>query len=340
MPSEQPIGSAGEGSAPSSEANNPDRSDAVESKQDSAAAPSAESDASPEPAPPVVPLADGSAPSVVGISRLSRRPFLSDSAESLYRHVARSLEIPPEAEFVVTPCGQGVSTRFLAQITGAAGSGVDPDPDMVDEAQERARRSDMLERLHFDVAPINDLPYQDDVFDFGMGEIGLGASGDPAGAVRELVRVVKPMAPVVLLQLVWTRQLDPPRRDQLVRQLGVRPMLLVEWKQLLRDAGVVDLHVEDLSDQAATPRQPLLGVAGLTDFFYLRDKLGVLYRAWQEWGWQGVFETLRHGNDVRYLIERERVLGLSLIRGTKWRASGEQTNTDGDRDGELGREAE
>lgn len=317
MLSEQRSGSAGEESVPSSEAEDTRRPDGA----DGADAPAGDS---PE---RVVPLSDGSAPSVVGISRLSRRPYLSDSAEALYRHVARAVELTEEEEFVLTPCGQGVSTRFLARVSGAAGSGVDPDPAMIDEAQERARRSEMLERLHFDVAPVNDLPYQDDVFDFGMGEVGLGASGDPAGAVRELVRVVKPMAPVVLLQLVWTRQLEAPRRDALIRQLGVRPMLLVEWKQMLRDARVVDLSVEDLSDEAATPRQPLLGVAGLTDFFHLRDKTGVLYRAWQRWGWQGVWETVLHGNEVRYLIERERVLGLSLIRGIKWRASGDEQQT-------------
>ena len=101
--------------------------------------------------------------------------------------------------------------------------------------------------------------------------------------------------------------------------LGVRPLLLVEWKQLMRDAGAVELHVEDLSDAMAAPRQPLLGVAGLIDFYSLRDRTGVLLRAWRRWGWRGVRETLRHGKDIRHLIARERVVGLALIRGTKWR---------------------
>jgi len=316
MHSQRPIDPAPDRSAPPSDAGDRPRP---------AAAGAGEPDAVGPPA--------GDASSVIGVSRLSERPYLSASAEALYRRIARTVELDAEQEFVIAPCVRGMTAQFLARVSGAAGSGVDPEPDMVEAAQERARRAGLADRLHFDVAELTDLPYQDEVFDFSMGEIGLGASGDPASAVHELVRVVKPMGTVVLLQLVWTRQLDPVRRETLVRQLGIRPLLLVEWKQMLRDAGVVDLHIEDLTDQAAAPRQPLLGVAGVTDFFHLRDRLGVLGRAFRRWGWSGVWETVLHGNEVRHLIERERVLSLSLIRGTRWRG---RTSTEKPADGAGG----
>lgn len=264
-------------------------------------------------------------PSVLGVSRLSRLPFLSPSAEALYRRIARLAQLGPGREFLLAPSARGVTTRFLAEVSGAAGAGVDPSIGLTDDANARARAAGLEGRLHFDAAPIDDLPYQDDVFDFAMGEIGLAASGDPAAAVRELVRVAKPMATIVLLQLVWTRQLEAPHREWLVRVLGVRPMLLVEWKQMLRDAGAVELHVEDLSDAAAAPHQPLLGIAGLVDFYSLRDRSSVLWRAWRRWGWGGVREAIWHGNEVRRLIARERVLGLALVRATKWRGRGAAT---------------
>ena len=90
---------------------------------------------------------------------------------------------------------------------------------------------------------------------------------------------------------------------------------------MLRDAGAVELTVEDLTDAAVAPRQPLLGVAGLLDFFSLRDRAGVIYRAWRRWGWDGMWEVVLHGNEIRHLIAREKVLGLALIRGTRWRGS-------------------
>lgn len=261
-------------------------------------------------------------PSVLGVSRLSRAPYLSSGAQALYRRIARAAELTSDDEFLLAPSARGLTTRFLAQVSGASGAGVDPSAELTEDAAAAARAAGLDARLHFDAAQLDDLPYQDEVFDFAMGELGLGASGDPAAAVRELVRVVKARGTVALLQLVWTRQLEPDRAEALVRKLGVRPMLLVEWKQMLRDAGAVDLHVEDLTDAAVTPQQPLLGVAGLVDFFSLRDRTGVLYRAWRRWGWNGMWEVVLHGNEVRHLIARERVLGLTLIRATRWRGSG------------------
>ena len=258
-------------------------------------------------------------PSILAVSRLSNRPFLSPSAEALYRRIAKTAGLGAESEFLLAPSGRGLTTRFLAHVSGASGVGADPNPNMADDATARAT-DELRGVVHFDTANLADLPYQDGIFDFAMGELGLGASRDPAGAVRELVRVVKPMGTVALLQLVWTRQMEPARRESLVRMLGVRPMLLVEWKQMLRDAGAVELHVEDLTDAVGAPTQPLLGVAGLMDYWSLRDRFAVLYRAWRRWGWRGVRETLAHGHEVRHLIVRERVLGLALIRGTRWHA--------------------
>jgi SAM-dependent methyltransferase len=259
-------------------------------------------------------------PSILGVSRLSRRPYLPPAAETLYRRIARLAELGPEREFLVAPAGRGLTTRLLSQASGASGVGADPNAALADDAMARGRDVGFA-AVHFDTATLTDLPYHDDIFDFAMGELGLGASGDPAAAVRELVRVVRPMGGVALLQLIWTRQMEPDRREALVRMLGVRPMLLVEWKQMLRDGGVVELHVEDLTEAAITPGQPLLGVAGLLEFWSLRDRAAVLMRAWRRWGWRGVRETLRHGAEVRRLIASERVLGLALIRGTKWRGT-------------------
>ena len=259
-------------------------------------------------------------PSILGVSRLSRRPYLPPAAESLYRRIARLAELGPEREFLVAPAGRGLTTRLLSQASGASGVGADPNPSLADDATALGRDVG-FSAVHFDTASLTDLPYHDDIFDFAMGELGLGASGDPAAAVRELVRVTRPMGGVALLQLVWTRQMERDRREALVRMLGVRPMLLVEWKQMLRDAGAVDLHVEDLTDAAGAAAEPLLGIAGLLDFWSLRDRGAVLLRAWRRWGWRGVRETLRHARELRRLIGRERALGLALIRGTKWRGT-------------------
>lgn len=123
-------------------------------------------------------------------------------------------------------------------------------------ATDRARCAGQADRLHFETAPLHELPYQNAVFDLALAEIELGAAVDPTAAVAELARVVRAGGTVVLIQLVWTRAIEEPRRSELVEQLGVRPMMVMEWKQMLRSAGIGELRVEDWSDAALSPDRP------------------------------------------------------------------------------------
>jgi SAM-dependent methyltransferase len=259
---------------------------------------------------------DSHSPSAVGLTRLSTRLSFPPGGEALYRSILRLVELPEAGEFVMAPCGRGRGALFLAESTGAGGAGADPDPVMVGVATERAKASKLAGRLHFERAPLHELPYQDAVFDLALGEIELGAAEDPLAAVRELVRVTRPGGSVVLIQLVWTRTVDEERKADLVGRLGVRPLMLVEWKHMLRESGVEDLHVEDWSDGSGSRSRPSV-LGGLDELFTVRGKLRILPRAWQRWGWRGVRAVLSRERELRRLLEEERVLGVSLIKGTR-----------------------
>jgi SAM-dependent methyltransferase len=267
---------------------------------------------------PSSPAASASrAPTHLDLARLAPRRLLSSATDDLYRHIARLVELGPDSEFLVASCGRGLAAQLLVETTGAAGAGVDPDPALIELASARAREAHLTGRLHYEAAPLDDLPYQDAVFDVAIGEIGVGAAGDMAAAVRELARVTRPMGTVVLIQFTWTGGVDPERREAVAAALGVRPHLLVECKQLLREAGVVDLYVEDWTDVGSGRHPGPLGV--LVEGGSLRDRATILWRAWRGWGWEGVRLALRSGSDLRGLVTRERILGLSVIKGTKWR---------------------
>ncbi|MFO7894609.1 MAG: methyltransferase domain-containing protein [Longimicrobiales bacterium] len=259
---------------------------------------------------------DSHSPSAAGLTRLSTRLSFPPGGEALYRSIVRLLDLSERSQFLLAPCGRGRSALFVAEATGAAGAGVDPDPLMVAVAGERAKKADLAERLHFEQAPLHELPYQDGVFDVALAEIELGAARDPDEAVRELVRVIRPGGTVVLVQLIWLRALEEERRQELVEQLGVRPLMLVEWKQMLREAGIVDLVVEDWSDPAASRSRPSV-LGGLAELFTLRGKLLLLPRAWRRWGWRGVRAVLSRERELRRLLKDERVLGVTLIKGTR-----------------------
>ncbi|MBV9773066.1 MAG: methyltransferase domain-containing protein [Gemmatimonadetes bacterium] len=257
-------------------------------------------------------------PSMLDLVRLSPAVVFPPGGEELYRQIARLTEMEAGKEILDAACGRGITTLFLTGNYGVDAAGVDQDEVLVREAEQRARDQGQEERVTFQAAALDDLPFRDGIFDVTIGEIGLGTSVDPARAVRELVRVTKPLGSVVLVQLVWTGHVDPERREILVRHLGARPMILVEWKQLLREAGVVDLTVEDWSD-VPSPFRPAAGpFPDFAEIFTVRQKLAILRRALRRWGWRGVRGAILQEREVHRLLTRERVLGLSMIRGTRW----------------------
>lgn len=264
---------------------------------------------------------DAQGPSVVGLMRQSSRLSFSSGGEAMYRSILRLVELSAGSEFVMVPCGRGRAARFIAEATGASGAGIDPDPELVDVATRRARRANMPDRLHFEAAPYEVLPYQDEVFDLAIGEVELGAARDPAAALKEIVRVTRPGGTIVLIQLVAVRSLDETKEEELVARLGVRPRMLVEWKQMLRDAGVVGVTIEDWSD-AATSHHPPSVLGGLSELSTLQGRVRLLPRAWKRWGWPGVRTLLTHEQDLSRLLDDGRVLGVHVIKGTRREAEG------------------
>jgi SAM-dependent methyltransferase len=216
-------------------------------------------------------------------------------------------------------CGRGLTTAFLAATYHVDGVGIDFDPALIEEADSRARSLGLEDQLRFQTSDPEDLPFQDEMFDVAIGELGLGAVADPAIAIRELARVTRPLGAVVLVQLVWAGNVEESRRELLVEHLGARPLLLVEWKQLMRDAGCVDLHVEDWSDFPSPFRPAVTGpFHDFSAIFTFRERLAILRRAVRRWGWRGVRGAIVREQEIHQLLSRQRVLGLSLIIGRKW----------------------
>lgn len=266
------------------------------------------------PPPPII-----GGPSVLDLVRLSPDLVFPPGGEPLYRQIGILTELKAGMELLDAACGRGVTTSFLATTFGVDGTGVDPNEALIAEAEQRVKKLGLEQRINFQSAPLDDLPYQDEIFDVSIGEVALGASFDPAAAVRELARVTKPLGFVVLVQLVWTGHIDEERREILVQHLGARPLLLVEWKQLLRDAGCVDLHVEDWSDYESPFRPVIAGpFHDFAKIFTIRQKLSILRRALRRWGWRGVRGAIVREQEIHTLLSRQRVLGLTMIRATKW----------------------
>ena len=240
------------------------------------------------------------------------------TGEELYREVGRLTEARAGQEVLVASCGEGVATEWLAERTRASVTGVDPDAARIERAEQRARALPVPLHLSYQQAPLEDLPHETGVFDAAVAEPGLGALEAPERAVAELVRVVKPMGAVVLMQLTWSSELRPGVRELLVERLGLRPRLLVEWKQMLRDAGVVEIQVQDwTSGVPGGASARAAGGDGDTRLTW-QEKMQIVGRAWRRWGWREARGAVERETTLLRELSKERAIGFQLIKGVKW----------------------
>ncbi len=257
-------------------------------------------------------------PSMLDLIHLSRRPLFLPGGVDLYRQIALLTGIEEGHEVLDVACGPGVIVEYFVREYGVQGSGVEVDSLVLSEAEDRARAGGLGGDITFQQACTDDLPFRDEIFDVSIGELGLTAGVEPEDAIRELVRVTKMGGAVVLIQLVWKAPVDEVRKRALSEQLGPRPLMLVEMKRLLMDAGVGQLHTEDWSDEetAFRPqvRKPFPDFAGI---FTLSEKLEILRRVRKRWGWRGVRTAVAREFEVHRLLTKERILGLGLLKGTK-----------------------
>jgi SAM-dependent methyltransferase len=259
-------------------------------------------------------------PPVPAVLRLVQMAVLGRwraTVDDLYRELAQLTDAGPSHEILISGCGTGSATEWFALRTSASVTGVDPDMDSLHVAEEHARALATNAPIQYEQAPLDDLPHETGVFDIAIGDPALSAAASPERAVSELARVTKPMGTVVLLQPTWSSEVPEQEREPIVERLGLRPHLLMEWKQMLRDAGVVEIHVQDWTSGppggrgtgAGTPRPPVLT---------WRQKMQIVGRAWRRRGWREARGAVARETTLIRELSRERTIGFQLIKGVKW----------------------
>jgi SAM-dependent methyltransferase len=270
----------------------------------------------PPPSPPDQLLPPAPVPAVLRLVQMVMLGRWRATGEELYREVADLLEARGGTELLVSGCGEGVTAEWLAARTGANVTGVDPDPARIASAERRLRDSASGTRVTFEVASLDDLPHETAVFDAVVGESAIAAAGDPQRALSELVRVTRPLGRVALLVPTWTSEIPAGDREALVERLGLRPFLLVQWKQMCREAGLVDITVQDWSEgsDSGSGTSPTDPVPVLT----WRQKAHIAGRAWRRRGWRAARGAVRRELELFEELSRERALGFQVITGVKW----------------------
>lgn len=123
-------------------------------------------------------------------------------AEPLNQPLIEAAGIGPGARVLDLASGAGEPAIPIARLVGPSGSVVATDlvPDMMKGARRRAAEEG-LTYIRFEQADMEALPFPDDSFDAVTCRIGLMYAPDPAKALREARRVLKPGGRAAFL--VW-----------------------------------------------------------------------------------------------------------------------------------------
>jgi SAM-dependent methyltransferase len=118
--------------------------------------------------------------------------------------VAAAAEIRPGQRVLDVACGTGVLARAAAVRTGPGGSvtGLDLSPRMI------AIASRLSPTLTWQEGAAEALPFPDESFDVVVSQFGLMFVSDPALALREMMRVLKPGGRLAVA--VWASLTDTP----------------------------------------------------------------------------------------------------------------------------------
>jgi SAM-dependent methyltransferase len=260
-------------------------------------------------------------PPVPAVLRLVQMAVLGRwraTVDDLYREVAQLTEAERRHEILIAGCGTGSATEWFAVRTGASVTGVDPDPDSIHVAEAHARTLTTPNPIQYEHAPLDDLPHETGVFDIAIGDPALSAAASPERAVMELARVTRPMGSVVLLQPTWTSEVPADEREPIIERLGLRPHLLIEWKQMLRDAGVVELQVQDWTSGPPGGRGSGAGAPRHAPSLTWRQKMQIVGRARRRRGWREARGAVERETTLIRELSRERTIGFQLIKGVKW----------------------
>jgi SAM-dependent methyltransferase len=117
---------------------------------------------------------------------------IQSDLQRLYAAAAEIGRQPAGARVLDIPCGGGVALRGLKPGQGVAYVAADIAQSMLDRTMRAAERRGVDDQVVPQLADVGDLPFADDSFDLVVSFTGLHCFPDPARAVVEMVRVVKP----------------------------------------------------------------------------------------------------------------------------------------------------
>jgi len=225
----------------------------------------------------------------------------ADVAETLHRRLLHFADHEEGWEILWVGAGAARAATWWVSRGGQAAA-VDPNPAAVAWAERAVRAAGAGAHLTLQVGRADDLPHTDAVYDLVITALGFDPGVDVVEAVAQAARVVRPLRPVLLAVPIWAGTPDP-RAEPSLAALGLHPRFLTAWKQVARDAGLVEVTA---------------GAASTDGRWLAEGTVGPLARAWQGAGLEGVRTLLSAPVRTLRRLVRRRAIDLAMVRGVRW----------------------
>ncbi|WP_148613569.1 class I SAM-dependent methyltransferase [Nocardioides rubriscoriae] len=117
---------------------------------------------------------------------------IQSDLQRLYAATDELTALAPGSRVLDVPCGGGVALRGLRPGQGVDYVAADIAQAMLDRTTRAAHERGVADQVSTQVADVGDLPFDDDSFDLVVSFTGLHCFPDPARAVVEMARVLRP----------------------------------------------------------------------------------------------------------------------------------------------------
>tara|TARA_B100000965_G_scaffold336555_1_gene302911 strand:+ start:190 stop:984 length:795 start_codon:yes stop_codon:yes gene_type:complete len=174
-------------------------------------------------------------------------------------------QVVPGKRVVDVGCGTGVVAITAARL-GSIVSGSDITPELIDHAKENAKVANL--DIKFEVADVENLPYNDASFDYVLSQFGHMFAPRPEVCINEMLRVLKPDGTIAFS--TWPPELLTGKMFQLVGKYappppdGVSPP--VQWGEPSIITNRLGKKVKDITFHRSEFKNPALSPSHMRNF--------------------------------------------------------------------------
>ena len=175
--------------------------------------------------------------------------FMTPGGEGNIENLVEGLELK-DRKVLDIGCGIGGPSFVLASKYGAHVTGIDVEPQLIDQARHRAEKLGLESNCEFVKVKAGPLEFPDNSFDVVFSSGVIMTIDDKEEVLAEAMRVLKPGG--VLTVYDWMKPegeySDDMRYWFEMERITYSMKTFDEYEEMLRDAGFVDIELKDRTD--------------------------------------------------------------------------------------------